>query len=78
MTANACGCPVLAGPVEATVLGNMAVQLMALGEIPSLAKAREVIKNSVELTVYKPRDTELWDTMYKTSQTLADRSRTWD
>lgn len=51
-TADVCGRPVYAGPVEATVLGNVAVQLMAAGVIKSLNDAREVIRNSQEIVVY--------------------------
>ena len=73
MTANACGCRVLAGPTEATVLGNMAVQLMALGELTSLSEAREVIKNSVEIKVYEPQDIEAWDEAYKTFKKISEK-----
>ena len=54
LTADACGVPVYAGPVEATALGNIAVQLMALKEISSLGEAREIIANSFELVCYEP------------------------
>lgn len=73
MTANACGCRVLAGPTEATVLGNMAVQLMALGEITSLSKAREVIKNSVKVKVYEPQDIEAWDKAYERFKKISEK-----
>ncbi|MFT4007817.1 MAG: FGGY-family carbohydrate kinase [Lacrimispora sp.] len=73
MTANACGCRVLAGPTEATVLGNMVVQLMALGELTSLSKAREVIKNSVEVKVYEPQDIEAWDEAYETFKKISEK-----
>ncbi len=73
MTANACGCRVLAGPTEATVLGNMAVQLMALGELTSLSKAREVIKNSVEVKVYEPQDIEAWDKAYERFKKISEK-----
>jgi rhamnulokinase len=59
-TANASGLPVLAGPVEATVHGNLAVQAMALGELASLEDAREVVRRSVEPTVYEPEDEAAW------------------
>lgn len=53
-TANALGIPVFAGPVEATALGNVLVQALALGLIPSLAAARELVANSFPLTRYEP------------------------
>jgi rhamnulokinase len=59
-TANASGLPVLAGPVEATVHGNLAVQAMALGELASLEDAREVVRRSVEPTVYEPETDAAW------------------
>lgn len=64
MTANACHCGVTAGPVEATVLGNLAVQLMAAGEISNLEEAREMIENSQEQYGYTPQETEEWDEAY--------------
>ena len=54
LTADALGIPVLAGPVEATALGNVLVQAMALGHLPSLAAARELVGNSFPLTRYEP------------------------
>lgn len=64
MTANACGIPVVAGPVEATVLGNIAVQLIADGAIGSLAEARRIIKTSETLADYSPKETEIWAKQY--------------
>ncbi len=65
LTASATGARVVAGPVEATVMGNIAVQLIALGEIDSVATARDVIKNSVELKVYEPAEASEWDKRYE-------------
>ena len=59
-TADAAGLPVLAGPEEATLLGNMLVQAMALGEISSLAEGRDVIGASVVPTAYEPQETSSW------------------
>lgn len=64
-TANACGCRVSAGPVEATVLGNVALQLMASGDIGSLEEARRIIKCSQDIKVYEPQDKEKWDEAYE-------------
>ena len=63
LAASACGRPVYAGPVEATSLGNLAVQAIAAGEIRDIAQAREVIANSFEMDVYEPSadDVGLWD-----------------
>lgn len=64
MTADATGRPVIAGPVEATAIGNVLVQLMAAGEIGSLAEAREVVRRSVTLTPYEPQPDPAWDAAY--------------
>ncbi|HAM72337.1 MAG TPA: rhamnulokinase, partial [Verrucomicrobiales bacterium] len=55
-TADACGRPVLAGPVEATVLGNVLVQARAAGEIGSLADLRGVVRESGPPVRFEPRD----------------------
>lgn len=65
MTADACGRRVVAGPVEATALGNIAVQLIALGEIRDLKEARQIIARSEETTIYEPQDTARWDAAYE-------------
>jgi rhamnulokinase len=53
-TADAARRPVVAGPVEATALGNLAVQAIAGGEVASLAEARRLIAAGVELRRYEP------------------------
>jgi rhamnulokinase len=63
-TADATGRPVLAGPVEATALGNVVVQMMGLGLIGSLAEGREIVRRSVEITSYDPRNTANWDEQF--------------
>ena len=60
-TANALQIPVIAGPVECTALGNILVQAVALGHLPSLAAAREAVRNSFELRTVTPRDSARWD-----------------
>ena len=54
MTADATGVPVVAGPTEATAAGNICVQLMALGAIKNLQKAREIIADSFAVKEYLP------------------------
>jgi rhamnulokinase len=63
-TANATGRVVKAGPIEATAAGNVMLQLIALGKIDSLAKGREVVKNSFEFEEYAPQDEEVWREAY--------------
>ena len=59
-TANAAARPVLAGPVEATVLGNLLVQARSHGELHSLADIRTVIRTSREPGLHEPTDVEAW------------------
>lgn len=54
LTADVGGLPVLAGPVEATALGNMLVQLKALGELADLAEMREVVRAGQQPVLYEP------------------------
>lgn len=64
MTANASGRRVIAGPVEATALGNIAVQLIALGEIKDVEEARAIVANSEPTREYLPQDQERWQKAY--------------
>jgi rhamnulokinase len=59
-TADAAALPVLAGPAEATAIGNLAAQAIALGELASLDEARQVIRASFEPSVYEPSPTTAW------------------
>lgn len=61
LTADATGLPVHCGPVEATALGNAAVQLAALGELDGLADIRKVIAASTDLVEYRPWVRHDWD-----------------
>lgn len=63
-TANACGVPVLAGPVEATALGNLLVQMIAHGTISSLADAREIVRRSTSVERFEPTERAAWDEAY--------------
>jgi rhamnulokinase len=60
LAADACNRPVLAGPVEATAIGNVMMQAIAVGEVADVAQAREVIRNSFELTEYEPQSHDAW------------------
>ncbi len=61
MTADALGRTVIAGPVEATALGNAIVQFISLGEVGSIAEAREILSKSVGTVRYEPQQTALWE-----------------
>jgi len=60
MTANAAGRPVVAGPIEATVIGNALVQLIALGELRDLAEGRELVRSMSSWRRYEPQDSAVW------------------
>jgi rhamnulokinase len=59
--ADACSRVVIAGPAEATALGNVAMQMLATGAVRSLAEARDVIGLSFPPVVFEPRDPAGWD-----------------
>ncbi|MFN8529698.1 MAG: rhamnulokinase family protein [Anaerolineae bacterium] len=61
LTADAAGIPVAAGPVEATVLGNAAVQLIACGELNNIAEARQIIAGMDTLRTVEPNPNPFWD-----------------
>lgn len=72
MTASATGRPVVAGPIEATVMGNALVQLIALGELRDLVEGRQLVRNMSEWRRYEPQDLASWDEAYDRYQTLVN------
>ena len=65
MTANSCDRTVKAGPIEATVMGNVAVQLMSDGSVKSIGQARKIVAESSELKTFEPKDTDKWAEAYE-------------
>lgn len=65
MTASSCGVTVKAGPIEATVLGNIAVQLLAQDCVKTVAEARRIIANSESLKIFDPVDSDAWSKAYE-------------
>jgi rhamnulokinase len=61
MTADACNRRVVAGPIEATAIGNVMLQAVAAGEIGSIADAREIIRASFAVEEYEPQNVSPWD-----------------
>lgn len=59
-TSDATGLKVLAGPAEATALGNIAIQVLATGEASSLAEVRGMVDRSFPTEVFEPIDTDKW------------------
>jgi len=64
MTADACNVKVLAGPTEATVMGNVAVVFASLGEIKDLGELRRVTAASTDLKFYEAQNGDLWEKAY--------------
>jgi rhamnulokinase len=60
-TADACQRPVFAGPVEATAMGNLLVQVRASGELASLREIRDVVSRSSTVTVFEPGSAAPWE-----------------
>jgi len=67
-TADATGRTVLAGPIEATALGNIAMQMLATGAVSSLTEARAVIDRSFPVERFEPSATDRWDEPYRRFQ----------
>lgn len=65
MTADATGRVVIAGPVEATALGNAIVQFIALGELDNIAQAREILRQTMGTEVYTPKQTAEWQDAFE-------------
>lgn len=64
-TADCLQIPVVVGPVEATAAGNILVQAIALGQLPSLASAREIVRKSMPMHTVPPRSSIDWDQAYQ-------------
>ncbi len=64
-TANAIGKRVVAGPSEATAIGNIMMQAIGAGVVGSLAEARKIIRASIETEEFQPQDSEAWSAAYE-------------
>jgi rhamnulokinase len=65
LTADATRLPVITGPVEATAIGNLLTQAIALGELASWADAVEVVKDSFDVEIFDPHPAAGWDQAYE-------------
>ena len=70
--ANATGRTVLAGPVEATAIGNLLIQAMALGDLKSHGELRDVVRRSFPIETYLPKDLPAWQQASQRFQTLRE------
>ena len=73
-TASATGRPVIAGPLEATGIGNLLLQLIGLGQLASLAEARQVVRDSFDPEIFPPEMTTDWDAAYDRFRPLVPRA----
>lgn len=64
-TANAIGIPVVAGPSEATAMGNILLQAKAAGVLHNKDEMRRIVRNSSELETFEPVNREEWDQQYE-------------
>ena len=63
--ADATGRRVVAGPVEATAIGNVVMQAIALGHLGSIEQGRELVRRSFEVVTYEPHETAPWNAAYE-------------
>lgn len=69
LTADVTGRPVVAGPAEATAIGNLLMQARALGEVKSLSELRDAVRRSFPTRTYEPAEAETWEEPYRYFQT---------
>ena len=70
MAADACRRTVVAGPIEATAIGNLMVQAVSNGDCSSIAEAREVVRNSFDVKIYEPHNADPWDEAFERYKSL--------
>jgi rhamnulokinase len=76
LTANATSRIVNSGPVEATTIGNILVQAVAMGDITSLAEGRAIVRDSFEVETYYPSNTAAWEDAFQRYQYLIKEKQT--
>ena len=65
LTADATNRSVIAGPIEATAIGNVLMQAVALSHLTSLDEARTVVRHSFKPETYEPHASSEWDAAYQ-------------
>jgi rhamnulokinase len=73
--ANAMGVTVIAGPVEATAIGNLLVQARASGHVGSLEEIRNIVRRSFSPVAYQPQQSESWLSAYERYKTYSHRNQ---
>lgn len=69
-TANAIGIPVIAGPSEATAIGNIMIQAVAAGQAADIASMRQLLSHAIHLKTFYPEHKEPWDVAYLQFKTI--------
>ena len=69
-TANAIGIPVVAGPSEATAIGNIMIQAVAAGQAADIASMRQLLSHAIHLKTFYPEHKETWDVAYLQFKTI--------
>ena len=72
-TAGAAGIPVIAGPAEATAIGNLMMQAYAAGNVSSLEEIRQTVCRSVKTETFMPADTGRWNAAYRSFRRIAGK-----
>ncbi len=70
-TADACGRRVVAGPIEATAIGNIMTQAISAGAVSSIAEAREIVRRSFDVETYEPRQQDAWNEAFARFERLS-------
>jgi sugar (pentulose or hexulose) kinase len=65
----------MAGPAEATSIGNILMQALAMGHIASLDEGRDLVRRSFEVTTYEPGERTRWDKAYSRYLELIGETR---
>ena len=73
MTAQSCNVNVYGGPIEATALGNVAIQLMSTGAIKDIKEARKIIAKGESLKLYEPKDNADWEKAYEDFKNIINK-----
>jgi len=73
--ADACQRRVVCGPVEATALGNLLIQIIATGHLPDISTGREIVAASFVQQKYEPDPTNKWGAAYVRFKKLKDRRK---
>ena len=72
-TSNSLGVPVLTGPTEATAIGNIMMQMKAIGKVKDIQEMRALIAKAIQLKSYEAQDTAAWDAAYERYKTACEK-----